>query len=171
MTWNMNELLTVLFHFTLFGLLLIKLRTLGKAYIIPMIVSLRKELVSRWYHLQEEHSVVVTKKKQLATQFLRQEKQLALLSSKLETWYKAVLARQEKEKQFFIKQNEKIARLFKEQQKRVTDAQRCKKLTKQALAELKKELASKGQCAQREKFLHETLKAVHTLNPAHKGDA
>lgn len=74
-------------HILFFILFCIKMYWLITEYIIPFLAKHREEASERWFSLQERHLVLVAKKKQLATQFLQQEKQIALLSAKLEAWH------------------------------------------------------------------------------------
>lgn len=73
-------------HLLFFILFCIKMYWLIATYILPFLVKYREQAHERWFSLQEKHLVLVAKKKQLATQFLQQEKQIALLTAKLESW-------------------------------------------------------------------------------------
>ncbi len=74
-------------HITLFVLFAIKFLGLVKSWVIPFLQEKKNEKDQEWFALQEKHLVLVAQKKQLATQFLQQEKQIALLTAKLETWH------------------------------------------------------------------------------------
>jgi len=71
----------------LFVLFSIKFWGLCSEYVIPFLRKYRDQRNEQWTALQEQHLVLVSRKKQLATQFLQQEKQIALLTAKLESWH------------------------------------------------------------------------------------
>lgn len=73
-------------NLVIFVLFCIKFRGFIEGMVLPYLRSYRQELEQHWFALQEKHLVLVSKKKQLATQFLQQEKQIALLTAKLESW-------------------------------------------------------------------------------------
>jgi len=158
--WNTSDILTVIFHFTLFGLLVVKLHELAKQYLLPLLVKIQKGITQKWRGLEKEHAIVVVKKKNLATQFLQQEKQLALLSSKLEKWYEAMLIRQNREVELSKKLNKKTDLRYKEQQKRMAEKSIVERTTKNVISDIKKELLHKNTAAQKELFLHLALKKL-----------
>ncbi|MEI7580430.1 MAG: hypothetical protein WCJ17_01395 [bacterium] len=79
--------LTYAVQLILFFLFLIKAWGLLQDYILPRLREYKQHVYEKWMHLQEEHLLLVSQKKQLATQFLQQEKQIALLTAKLESWH------------------------------------------------------------------------------------
>jgi hypothetical protein len=79
--------LSVATNVSFFVLFCIKAYGAFVQYVIPLLEKRRHEINERWFALQEKHLVIVSKKKQLATQFLQQEKQIALLTAKLEAWH------------------------------------------------------------------------------------
>lgn len=76
-------------HGALFILFCIKFWGLCSTYVIPYLKKQKNEKNEQFTALQEQHLVLVSQKKQLATQFLQQEKQIALLTAKLESWHAA----------------------------------------------------------------------------------
>jgi len=79
--------ITAATHGAIFVLFSIKFWGLIKAKVVPLLRTWKHEQDQEWFALQEKHLVLVAQKKQLATQFLQQEKQIALLTAKLETWH------------------------------------------------------------------------------------
>jgi hypothetical protein len=84
---NYGAYFTAAAHGVLFVLFAIKFVGLVKNSLVPLLHDLKNERDQSWLALQEKHWVLVSQKKQLATQFLQQEKQIALLTAKLETWH------------------------------------------------------------------------------------
>jgi len=82
-----DSYLDIAIKLLLFVLFCIKMRWLFAEYILPFLRKQQQETHERWVALQEKHLVLVARKKQLATQFLQQEKQIALLTAKLESWH------------------------------------------------------------------------------------
>ena len=82
--WAIISLATNLMLFVLFS---IKFIGIIRSTIIPFLQQSKDESHQKWSLLQEKHLVLVAQKKQLATQFLQQEKQIALLTAKLEVWH------------------------------------------------------------------------------------
>jgi len=76
-------------------------------YVIPFLEKRRQETDERWFALQEKHMVLVAKKKQLATQFLQQEKQIALLTAKLEAWH-LICSNKQRERERAITEREEL---------------------------------------------------------------
>lgn len=74
-------------------------------YVIPFLEKRRQESDERWFALQEKHMILVSKKKQLATQFLQQEKQIALLTAKLEAWH-LICSNKQRERERIIAERE-----------------------------------------------------------------
>lgn len=103
------SLVNIAFEATLFVLFLIRGSAMIKNYMIPALKQHQQDINEKWFDLQEQHAVLIANKKQLATQFLQQEKQIALLTSKLETWYKMWENKQQQRKDFFEKQASAIA--------------------------------------------------------------
>lgn len=101
--------INVAFQLTLFILFAIKAYGGIKGHIIPFLRSHQQEENEKWFILQEQHAVLISKKKSLATQFLQQEKQIALLSAKLETWYTAWKNKEKERARFFEEQAQNIA--------------------------------------------------------------
>lgn len=129
-----------LFQATLFCLFLIKAVGLVKAYLVPQLKAAQQESHERMFTLQEKHAILIAKKKQLATQFLQQEKQIALLTAKLEAWYVAWKDTQHKKQQAFDAQARKSMERYAEQDKRVQERRIAGQASKQILANAEKTL-------------------------------
>jgi len=86
-------------NISFFVLFCIKAYGVCVQYLIPLLEKRRQEINERWFALQEKHLVLVSKKKQLATQFLQQEKQIALLTAKLEAWHLVCTNKQQEREQ------------------------------------------------------------------------
>lgn len=84
---NYWSLVTIAAHGTLFVLFSIKFVGLVRSKVVPLLRTWKNQHDQEWFALQEKHLVLVAQKKQLATQFLQQEKQIALLTAKLEAWH------------------------------------------------------------------------------------
>jgi len=100
--WAVAHLVDIT-RLVLFGLFCIKARGLIIGYLKPFLDKYRHTIDEHWTTLQEQHMVLIAQKKQLATQFLQQEKQIALLTAKLEQWRHAC-AEKEKARQGVIAQ-------------------------------------------------------------------
>lgn len=95
------SLLTCAAQLMLFVLFLIKAWGLLREHVLPRLKEHKQALYQKWMQLQEEHLLLVSQKKQLATQFLQQEKQIALLTAKLESWH-LICYHKEKERESLI---------------------------------------------------------------------
>lgn len=108
----------VLFQITLFILFSIKALGVIHSYVIPALSRMKQDAQRRWCTLREQRLVATELKKQLASQFLKQEKQIALLAAKLAAWHSSweekELARQATREQ---RAREIIARREKQLQK------------------------------------------------------
>ncbi len=94
-------LLTCVAQLALFVLFIIKAWKLLRDQVLPRLKAYRQAVYQKWMQLQEEHLLLVSQKKQLATQFLQQEKQIALLTAKLESWH-LICYHKEKERESLI---------------------------------------------------------------------
>lgn len=113
--------INIAFEAALFILFLIKIRQLVRTIVIPMLHQYQQETNEKWFALQEQHAVLIAKKKHLATLFLQQEKQISLLTAKLETWYKMWQDRQKQQKEFFEQRAQKTAEGQTEQKLRIQE--------------------------------------------------
>lgn len=73
-------------EYALFGLLAIKSYQLITKHVIPALKQMQRDAGSHWIRLHEKHSILISKKKDIATLFLHQEKQLSLLSTRISDW-------------------------------------------------------------------------------------
>lgn len=113
--------LSIAFEGALFILFLIKIRQLFHTMIVPMLNQHQQQTNEKWFALQEQHAVLIAKKKHLATLFLQQEKQISLLTAKLETWYKMWQDRQAQQKEFFEVRAQETAQRRAEQKLRTLE--------------------------------------------------
>lgn len=153
-------------HGLLFVLFCIKMRGVFVRYIIPYLEKHRQEVDERWFALQEKHLVLVSRKKQLATQFLQQEKQIALLTAKLEAWH-LVCSNKQREKEHEIADraqamNERAAL----QQYNLAQAQLVTSTVEAVLANVKNEVS----CNTEEIFAHYMARAKAQLSGVEKKD-
>ena len=166
------SLIKILFQLSLFVLLLIKLRYLTRLYIIPALHNYQQEGNEKRFTLQEQHAILVTQKKQLATQFLQQEKQLALLTSKLEKWYKGWQELQKTKEKEFEEREKKIAHLIEEQHKNVLHKRACRNYTEAALDTAQEQLQRSGTTPQTAAFFENATEHASSLkNPTKDDDA
>jgi len=94
-------LVTYVVQIMLFVLFCMKAWGLLRDHIIPRLREHKQALYEKWMQLQEQHLLLVSQKKQLATQFLQQEKQIALLTAKLESWH-LICYHKEKERESMV---------------------------------------------------------------------
>jgi hypothetical protein len=160
----------VIFHLTLFVLLLIKLRGLLRVHIIPALKNYRQQADEKRFTLQEKHAILITQKKQLATQFLQQEKQLALLTTKLEAWYLAWLREQEEKKKEFEARQKKISEEMRMQDKMVAYKRSCRQHTEKILAQTIEQLRSNPNTPQVQQFFARATEKISALSSQKKED-
>jgi len=158
-----NAILTFLFHITLFGLLFIKLRNAVNSIIIPYITGYQADLYKKWFSLQKTNAILIKKKKQLATQFLQQEKQIALLATKLETWYASQQEKQKQQKQVFDEQAQKVIERHAQQQAIIRQYKLQQEFCAQTLKELEQHLNIGTNKHQKEKFFAASIKQAIAL--------
>jgi hypothetical protein len=99
--------LTLVVQLLLFVLFLVKAWGLLQEYVLPRLREHKQDSYEKWMQLQEEHLLLVSQKKQLATQFLQQEKQIALLTAKLESWH-LICYHKEKERESMVADRARI---------------------------------------------------------------
>lgn len=153
----------VIFQFCLFILLLIKLRGLLRTHIIPALKNYRQQADEKRFTLQEQHAILITQKKQLATQFLQQEKQLALLTAKLEKWYLGWLEEQAEKKKEFEARKEKIIVEIRTQDKVVAHRRACRQYTEQTLQQAAGQLQRNPNDSNAQRFFTRTVEKLSSL--------
>lgn len=129
-----------LFQFTLLGLFLIKAIGMVRQFVVPHLKNVQQESNEKWFSLQEKHAVLIAKKKNMATQFLQQEKQISLLTAKLEAWYAAWKNTQLKRQQTFDDHAKKSVLRQAEQDKRVQEHRAAGRISRQVLAQTEEQL-------------------------------
>lgn len=163
-------LIKILFQLALFVLLIIKVRMLTKKHVIPALKNYQLQTDEKRFTLQEQHAILITQKKQLATQFLQQEKQLALLTAKLEKWYLGWQEEQARKKKEFEEREKKIAQNIKEQSKRVSYKRSRRRYTEQAIDKVAEQLGRNPRDPHTQRFFEHTVEKVQTLAPSPKED-
>lgn len=160
------SLLNIAFEATLFVLFLIRGSQMLHQYLIPALKRHQQGINEKWFGLQEQHAVLISHKKQLATQFLQQEKQIVLLSSKLETWYKMWEKKQEEKKKFFEKKNKALLKNRIEQENLIAQRRTASQVGRKVLEKTIATLASDPKLAKQY-----TGSALKKLAAAGKGQA
>lgn len=129
-----------LFYLVSFILFSIKARGLITTYLIPYLKESRQADIEKQFTLEEHNAILIVQKKQLATQFLQQEKQLSLLSAKLEHWYSNWRAHQEEKKAALAQRNREIFLKLSQQAQNRQDTRQYREQIREALSELEKDL-------------------------------
>jgi hypothetical protein len=115
MAIDISWLFSVAFQITLFILFALKFVDLIRTYVIPALQDMRDEVEENWRTLREQRSVADAGKKQKATQFLQQEKQIALLTAKLASWHLIRERKQAERKTAHEERSKAIAARYEEQ--------------------------------------------------------
>ena len=130
------SIINIAFEATLFVLFLIRGIGMLKQYLIPALKQHQQDINEKRFDLQEQHAILIVNKKQLATQFLQQEKQIALLTAKLETWYKMWENKQKQRKEFFEKQAVAIAAHQTEQEQAIAERHAASEVGRKMVAKM-----------------------------------
>lgn len=153
----------ILFEWSLFILLSIRLRDLLKKYIIPGLQEYIRDLNKKWLSLQEQNAVLVSKKKSMASLFLQQEKQISLLSSKLHNWYEKWSAKERAQQESYQEQAKRVQELIKKQQANHAYQKQVTALFKEISESAREELINKLRTEEKSLYLKDALKKLSEL--------
>ena len=155
--------LGIAFQCVLFILFLIRAHQGVRDYIVPLLRQTQQDTNEKWFALQERHAILIARKKQLATQFLQQEKQISLLTAKLETWYKKWQGKQEAQKAFFEEQARKIAAHRTAQEHTVVQRRTAAAVSSRILANVSQTLKKQAPSLQKE-YLEHSLEHIERMH-------
>lgn len=144
----------------LFALLVIKSVQIVSSRLRPLLKETQKELSHQWVSLHEKHAVLIHKKKNMATLFLQQEKQLALLSARLEEWQSQAGEQRVRCDQEALERAHKTQALEEVQYRNFLDKKELSTQLAPLISQLRTEMASEEERVFRKEFLTHTLASL-----------
>lgn len=160
-----SPLLFFTFQCVLLVMFVIKARGILKNFVMPHLKGIQQESNEKWFSLQEKHAILIAKKKHMATQFLQQEKQISLLTAKLEAWYAAWKNTQIQRQKTFDVQAHKSALRRVEQDRLVQERRAAGRLSKEMLAQTQLEV-EKNLKKINTAYTSQALEKLANTNPA-----
>lgn len=164
MSMSNYDVISIAFEVLFFFFLTLRLYSLGKQYIIPLLKEEKENECKKVVDLTTEHGELALQKKAIATQFLHQEKQIALLASKLERWYVAWQKKEADKQRQFTQHGQVAIEQLQRQYKNFFLEKQYINESLQLITELKKELETGAHEAFQKHYFDKALAQFNTIS-------